>query len=134
MIPIHHIEHWILVAVSIPLQVIKICDSILRDSPSTYDLPPHCLRDIEKYLNYYYPDRKGKWTHEHLLKEERFQDELFQIDCGYHILNFSEAAISNKRIHQKGNEFIKYKRHVCDVMTKLDAKKDASNSSEDCNP
>lgn len=69
--------------------------------------------DVEKFLNYYYPDNEGFWTHERAQDEDRFQDTgNNEVDCGYHLINFMEAACKNVRIFQKGNDFIKFKERV----------------------
>ena len=55
--------HWMLIAISMPLKVIKICGSV-RIPGKSISLPKRCLIDVEKFLKYHNPDIKGQWNHE----------------------------------------------------------------------
>lgn len=109
-------DHFMLIAIYIPQKIIKMCDSIIWDTAKTYNLPPYLIRDVNSFLDYYYPKKKDEWVVEDLLQEERFQNPLCEVDCGYHILNYIEAACENRRIHSQGNEFVKYKYHVIKTL------------------
>ena len=114
-LPIHYKSHWILIAISIPLKIIKICDSINANVKKD-QLPPDCIIDVMRLLDYYYPQLRGEWTEESLHNDDRFQDpRLGQVDCGYHVLNFIEAACKNERIQPKGDAFTQYK-YTVDAM------------------
>ena len=116
-LPIHSDNHWILIAISIPLRVLKICDS-LKTTGKKNNLPPHCVVDVMRLLDYYYPQLRGKWSEETINTEDRFQEVgLGHVDCGYHVLNFIEAACKNERIQTKGNAFIRYKCHVDSMIS-----------------
>ena len=66
-----------------------------------------------RLLDYYYPQLRGKWSEETINTEDRFQEVgLGHVDCGYHVLNFIEAACKNERIQPKGDAFIQYKYTV----------------------
>lgn len=109
--------HWILIAISIPLKVIKICDSVLYEGSKVH-LPVKCLIDVEKFLKYYYPDIAEEWTHEIAQDEDRFQSaEKNEVDCGYHLINYMEGASSNMRIQANGSDFVKFK---CRVETEIE--------------
>ena len=109
-LPIHYKNHWILIAISIPLRVIKICDSIITKKDQ---LPPNCIIDVMRLLDYYYPQLRGDWTEESLHNDDRFQDpRAGHVDCGYHVLNFIEAACKNERIQPKGDAFTRFKYTV----------------------
>lgn len=74
------------------------------------------MRDVNRFLDYYYPHKKDTWIIEHLLTEERFQDYDSQVDCGYHVINFMEAACENTRIRPKGNKFMQYKDTISEII------------------
>ena len=79
-LPIHYKSHWILIAISIPLKIIKICDSINANVKKD-QLPPDCIIDVMRLLDNYYPQLRGEWTEESLHNDDRFQDpRLGQVD------------------------------------------------------
>lgn len=84
-----------------------MCDSIKNN-----ELPHEVLQDIECMLDYIYPTYKGEWTHDVIRPEEQIQNARTHIDCGFHILNFAEAALEDRLITTDHADFNKFKHKV----------------------
>lgn len=82
------------------------------DSVKNMDLPADLLQDIECMLDYIYPTYKGQWTHDVIRPEEQFQNGNTHIDCGFHILNFAEAALEDRLITTDHADFNMFKQKI----------------------
>jgi Ulp1 protease family, C-terminal catalytic domain len=107
ILPINEQDHYILVVISIKMKLIITCDSIKNNG-----LPDELLEDIECMLDYLYPSNKGQWTHDVIRPEEQIQNGTTHIDCGFHILNFAEAALEDRLIKTDHADFNMFKQKI----------------------
>lgn len=122
LIPIYNEVHFMLIAISLRINVILVCDSILPDGEIEY-LSKDAIKDIKSFLDYHYEGKVGKWRVEYVRDEDCFQDVTFQSDCGYHLLNFAEGAINDRRRVPPGNAFTEFKNFMASKVQKYMSKK-----------
>jgi Ulp1 family protease len=103
------------VVISVPFKTIITCDSV-KNTP----LPVELLEDIESMLDHYYPLFKGQWKHDKIRNEEQFQDPHRNKDCGFHILNFAEAALKDTLITINHNAFNMFKERIEKELNRKD--------------
>ena len=89
------------------MKIIITCDSIKNNG-----LPEELSQDIECMLDYLYPTYKGQWTHDVIRPEEQIQNGRTHIDCGFHILNFAEAALEDRLITIDHADFNIFKERI----------------------
>ena len=107
ILPINDHDHYILVVISITLKIIITCDSV-----KNAELPEELLQDIECMLDYIYPTYKGQWVHDVIRPEEQIQNIRTHVDCGFHILNFAEAALEDRLITINHADFNMFKEKI----------------------
>ena len=84
-------------------------------------------------LDYLYPTHKGQWRHDVIRPEEKFQNENTHIDCGFHILNFAEAALEDRLITTQHADFNIFKQKIelqLDTIKKKERQNVQDNSRE----
>ena len=89
------------------MKIIITCDSIKNNG-----LPEELSQDIECMLDYLYPTYKGQWTHDVIRPGEQLQNGGTHIDCGFHILNFAEAALEDRLITIDHADFNIFKERI----------------------
>ena len=114
MFPIHHDSHWMLVVISVVDQLIIFCDS-LKDERYHPEL---WLNDTLLFLDYYYPDLKGRWKYDYLDDSECFQNPAETVDCGFHVMHFAKCAVLDIRINKCTDAFKNFKLEAYQEFTK----------------
>lgn len=94
-----------LVVISVVDQLIIFCDS-LKDERYHPEL---WLNDTLLFLDYYYPDLKGRWKYDYLNSDECFQDATKTTDCGFHVMHFANCAVRDVRISNCTTAFEEFK-------------------------
>lgn len=89
------------------MKIIITCDSIKNNG-----LPEELSQDIECMLDYLYPTYKGQWTHDVIRPVEQIQNGRTHIDCGFHMLNFAEAALEDRLITIDHADFNMFKERI----------------------
>jgi hypothetical protein len=70
------------------------------------------LNNTLLFLDYYYPNLKGRWKYDYLHDDECFQDANKTSDCGFHVIQFANCAVHDKRINKCTHAFEKFKIDV----------------------
>jgi hypothetical protein len=85
------------------------CDSIKSSSTSAFD---RISANADLLASFMFPSIKAsEWTIEQVEKRYRFQKTSF-LDCGFHLLNFVNAAVADERISTNSLEFATFKNKV----------------------
>ncbi len=80
------------------------CDSIATFTPSE-----QLKEDAKLLASYMFPAvGSNEWSFEVLNKQDRFQRN--NLDCGFHLLNFIEAALEDRSVLSDSELFIQWKK------------------------
>lgn len=127
LLPIYYDDHWTLVVFSTKYRKIIYCDSVAK-----IPLYGYMEEDTKLLASYMFPALgSDDWSFEELPKRCRFQKN--NADCGFHLLNFMEAAIEDRSVIYDREEFITYKKNKALLLNVASQQSLSSNSTRNLN-